>query len=89
MYKQATTETGMKDVKVSELRQRLPEYLAKVRRGARLRVTSRGRAIAEISPPAPTPGEAAAARARLRGSVLRFDRPLDPAVAPEDWEANR
>lgn len=43
----------MKDVKVSELRQRLPEYLAKVRHGERLRVTSRGKVIAEIAPPAP------------------------------------
>ncbi len=25
----------------------------------------------------------------LRGSVLRDDDPFGPAVAPEDWEANR
>ena len=79
----------MKDVKVSELRQKLPEYLAKVRRGERLRVTSRGKAIAEIAPPAPSGDEVAAARARLRGSVLRYDNPLEPAVAPEEWEVNR
>ena len=79
----------MKDVKVSELRQRLPEYLAKVRRGERLRVTSRGTAIAEISPPTPSKDEAAAARARLRGSVLRYDDPLEPVIAPEEWDVNR
>ena len=79
----------MKDVKVSELRQRLPEYLAKVRRGERLRVTSRGKAIAEIAPPTAPKDEAAAARARLRGSVLRYDRPLDPVIEPEEWEVNR
>ena len=79
----------MKDVKVSELRQRLPEYLAKVRRGERLRVTSRGKAIAEIAPPAASKDEAAAARARLRGSVLRYDRPLDPVIEPGEWEVNR
>jgi len=79
----------MKDVKITELRQHLPEYLARARRGERLRVTSRGKAIAEISPPSPVPGEAAAARARLRGSVLRYDRPLDPVLSPEEWEANR
>ena len=79
----------MKDVKVSELRQRLPEYLAKVRRGERLRVTSRGKAIAEIAPPTPSKDAAAAARARLRGSVLRYDDPLEPVIAPEEWDANR
>lgn len=80
---------GMKDVKVTELRQKLPEYLARVRRGERLRVTSRGKVIAELSPPAPSRDEIAAARDRLRGSVLRFDRPLDPVVQPEEWEVNR
>ena len=79
----------MKDVKVSELRQRLPEYLAKVRRGERLRVTSRGKAIAEIVPPAPTRDEIAAARARLRGSVLRYGDPLEPVIPPQEWEVNR
>ena len=79
----------MKNVKVSELRQRLPEYLAKVRHGERLRVTSRGTAIAEISPPTPSKDEAAAARARLRGSVLRYDDPLEPVIAPEEWDVNR
>src|SRR5205809_31558 len=39
----------MKHVKVTELRQKLPEYMAKVRRGERFRVTSRGRVIAEIA----------------------------------------
>ena len=78
-----------KDVKVTELRQKLPEYLARVRAGERLRVTSRGQVIAEITPPAAPKNEAAAARARLKGSVLRYDHPLDPVIAPEEWEMNR
>lgn len=79
----------MKDINVSELRQRLPEYLAKVRRGERLRVTSRGKVIAEIVPPAAPKDEIAAARARLRGSLRRYDNPLDPVIAPEEWDVNR
>lgn len=79
----------MKHVKVTELRQNLPAYLARVGRGERVRVTSRGKVIAEISPPSASPEEAQSARQRLRGSVVRFDRPLDPLIEPEDWEMNR
>lgn len=79
----------MKRVKVTELRQNLPAYLARVRRGERIRVTSRGEVIAEIAPPAATPDAVAAARARLRGSVLRYVRPLEPVIEPDEWEMNR
>lgn len=79
----------MKDVKVTELRQDLPAYLARVRRGERIRVTSRGQVVAEIVPPAASPDAAAAARARLRGSVRRFDRPLEPVIEPDEWNMNR
>lgn len=79
----------MKDVKVTELRQNLPAYLARVRRGERIRVTSRGKVVAELTPPAAPPDHVAAARARLRGSVRRFDRPLEPVIEPGDWDLNR
>jgi prevent-host-death family protein len=79
----------MKEVNVTELRQNLPGYLAKVRRGERIRVTSRGKVIAEISPPASSPDAAASARARLRGSVRRYERPLEPVVDPSEWNMNR
>jgi prevent-host-death family protein len=79
----------MKDVKVTELRQNLPAYLARVRRGERLRVTSRGKVIAELSPPAPAKSESEQAWKRLRGTVLRFDRPTDPVFDPEEWDVNR
>lgn len=77
------------EVNVTELRQNLPAYLARVRRGERIRVTSRGRVIAELAPPAASADEAAAARARLRRSVRRFIRPLDPVIEPEEWDAAR
>ncbi|MEQ1881027.1 MAG: type II toxin-antitoxin system prevent-host-death family antitoxin [Burkholderiales bacterium] len=79
----------MKDVNVSELRQNLPAYLARAAKGERLRVTSRGKVIAELTPPSPVPGEADAARARLRGSVIRFDRPLESVLGDAEWEMNR
>lgn len=79
----------MKHVNVTELRQNLPAWLEKVRKGTRIRVTSRGTVIAELSPPGATAEEARAARALLKGSVRRYDRPLEPAFAPAEWDANR
>jgi len=79
----------MKRVNVTELRQNLPAYLARVRRGERIRVTSRGQVVAELAPPAAAPNAVAAARARLRGSVLRYERPLEPVIEPGEWDMNR
>lgn len=79
----------MDDVNVTELRQNLPAYLDKARRGQRIKVTSRGRVIAEIVPPAAGRDDPQAARARLRGSVLKFDQPLEPVFDPAEWEMER
>ena len=79
----------MEEVKITELRQNLPEYLAKVRRGQRVRVTSRGKVIAELSPPSVSKKEVETARARLRGSVLRYDKPLEPVLDSAEWDVNK
>ncbi|MDQ3194907.1 MAG: type II toxin-antitoxin system Phd/YefM family antitoxin [Pseudomonadota bacterium] len=79
----------MKDVNVTELRQNLPAYLARVQRGERVRVFLRGKVIAEITPPSADQDSAALARKLLRGSVLGYDEPLQPAVDAADWEVNR
>jgi prevent-host-death family protein len=78
----------MKEVNVTELRQNLPSYLAKVRRGERIRVTSRGVVVAELAP-ASSPDLVAAARARLQGSVRRYERPLEPVIDASEWDMNR
>lgn len=79
----------MPGVNVTSLRQHLPEYLARVARGERLSVTLRGRVIAEISPPTPPADAAAAARSRLKGSLLRYEQPLEPVLPADDWDMNR
>jgi antitoxin (DNA-binding transcriptional repressor) of toxin-antitoxin stability system len=79
----------MPDVNVTELRQNLPAYLAKVRAGQHLRITSRGKVIAELSPPGMDLEPAEIARAMLRGSVVRYEQPLEPTFAEPDWDANR
>jgi prevent-host-death family protein len=85
-----TEENLMTDINITALRQHLPQYLARVARGERLRVTSRGRVVAEITPPAADEeSDPAQARARLLGSVLRYDDPLDPVLDPQEWDMLR
>lgn len=79
----------MTDVNVTELRQNLPAYLKKVQKGQRIRVTVRGKVVAEIASPTATSDEANAARALLKGSVRHYERPLEPATAAEEWDAYR
>lgn len=79
----------MADVKVTELRQNLPDYLAKVKRGERISVTSRGKVVAELVPPVSPPDVVAAARARLRGSVRHYSSPVEPIFDVEEWDMNR
>jgi len=78
-----------KDVKMTELRQNLAAYLARAQRGEHFRVTSRGKVVAELSPPTAAKTEVAEARARLRGSVRRYDRPLEPVIDAAEWDVNR
>jgi prevent-host-death family protein len=49
-------------------------------------ITKRGRPIAEVRPVAKKERSIIGA---LKGSVLRYDRPFDPAVDPDEWHANR
>ena len=79
----------MISVNITDLRQNLPAYLEKARKGQRIHVTRRGKVIAELSPPTASRDNASTARALLQGSVLRYDRPLEPAVDPQEWDVNR
>lgn len=75
----------MADVNVTDLRQNLPSYLERARRGERIRVTSRGAVIAEISPPKAAEEETKLIRKQLRGAILHYDSPTEPAHATEEW----
>jgi prevent-host-death family protein len=79
----------MADVNVTDLRQNLPAYLDRARRGERIRVTSRGAVIAEITGPKATDEEAKLIRSRLRRTVLRYDSPAEPAHVPDEWTVNQ
>jgi prevent-host-death family protein len=79
----------MIEVNVTDLRQNLPSYLERARRGERIRVSSRGEVIAEISSPKAAEEEAERIRGQLRGSVLQYESPTEPAHAGEEWAALR
>jgi prevent-host-death family protein len=51
-------------------------------------ITKRGRPVAVLSP-AREATERKSIIGAMKGSVLRYDDPLSPAGAPEDWEAVR
>ncbi|MGQ0546656.1 MAG: type II toxin-antitoxin system Phd/YefM family antitoxin [Betaproteobacteria bacterium] len=76
----------MAKVNVTQLRQNLPEYLARVRAGDSVEVTVRGKVIARI---VPEQDRAAAARERLK--ALRAKARVGDVMSPsgERWNAER
>jgi antitoxin (DNA-binding transcriptional repressor) of toxin-antitoxin stability system len=77
------------NVNVTELRRNLPTYLKRVRQGERIRVTSHGQVIAELAPPTTMAEEAIRAGQRVRGGIVRCDRPVEAAVAAGGWTAQQ
>ncbi|MCC6193628.1 MAG: type II toxin-antitoxin system prevent-host-death family antitoxin [Burkholderiales bacterium] len=77
----------MSEINITALRQDLPAYVARARRGERIQVTSRGKVVAVLGPPIPSQDETARARERLHGSVRRYERPLEPVIDPREWES--
>jgi len=60
--------------------------------GESVTVTKRGRPVAVASLPAPTEPIQPMQQAFIgcmRGTVVRFDDPLEPAASPSDWSALR
>ncbi len=72
-----------KQVSRSRFKTAVLGYLTEVEAtGETLVITDHGRPVVRVAPYAP----AAATLERLRGCVIRYDRPTEP-VAVEDWEA--
>jgi prevent-host-death family protein len=55
------------------------------RSGEPVTVTRRGRPVAEIKPVEKR--ERRSIIGAMRGTVLRYDRPFDPAIDPDAWHA--
>ena len=78
----------MPKVKVSELRQNLPAYLAEVRKGGEIEVTVHGKVIARI---VPEEDRREAARRRLAEMRKRGARIIGDIMSPggDAWDAER
>lgn len=50
-------------------------------------VTRRGRPVARIVPVAPAKSERKELWGALKGTIVAYDRPFDPACDPEEWSA--
>lgn len=76
----------MRDVKVTDLRNNLPAYLAVVQGGEELRIVSRGKVVARI---VPEKNEVEAARERLM--ALRKTTRVGDVISPIDveWDATK
>lgn len=76
----------MRDVKVTDLRNHLPAYLAEVQKGEELRITSHGKIIARL---VPEQDEQARAKAMLQ--ELRQIAWVGDVISPLDleWDAER
>jgi len=74
----------MQEVNVSELRNHLPEYLARAELGEEILVTRRGRVIARLSAP-----QDHRANAKRQLAALRARARVGDVVSPvgESWEA--
>jgi prevent-host-death family protein len=74
----------MQEVSVSDLRNHLPEYLARVESGEAIWITRRGRVVARLSPVRDLSAEA-----KIRLSALRAVARVGDVVTPLDvsWEA--
>jgi prevent-host-death family protein len=57
------------------------------RSGEPVTVTKRGRPVAEVKPV--DKKERRSIIGAMKGTVLRYDRPFDPAIEPDVWHANR
>lgn len=76
----------MRDVKVTDLRNHLPTFLAAVQGGEELRIVSRGKVIARLVPESDSVAAACERLAAMRGKVRVGD-----VVSPLDvsWDAER
>lgn len=77
----------MLEVSVTTFRKHIPDYLGKVRNGEDITLTSRGKVIARIIPPADERMNAREQLSALRGSAVYIGDIISPLDV--EWEVER
>jgi prevent-host-death family protein len=72
----------MREIGVEELKASLSSVLRRVGEGERVRITRRGRHVADLLPPETDPGEAQMQRLIAEGKVTPASEPLDRNPPP-------
>ena len=81
-----------RQVPAAEFKARCLRIIKEMNRdGESVTITNRGRPIAVLSPvPVPVPGEKLPPFiGMMRGTVLRYEEPFEPAASPSAWSALR
>ncbi len=77
----------MKTIAVSAFRATCLRLIGQMRKNREpITITKRGEPVAVLSP-LPPPDEAPLIIGAMKGSVLRYDEPFEPAGDPSDWTA--
>jgi len=80
-------ESGARYVAAAEFKATCLELMDKVRTtGSEYVITKHGTPVAKLVP-ADAPGKKKSFLGCMKGTVLKYDRPFDPA--PGDWDVNR
>ena len=79
-----------RQVSATEFKARCLRIIKELNRdGGSVTITNRGRPVAVLSP-VPVPGEKPSLFiGMMRGTVLRYEEPFEPAAPPSDWSASR
>jgi prevent-host-death family protein len=79
-----------KQVSAAEFKARCLRIIKEMNRdGGSVTITNRGRPVAVLSP-VPVPDEKLPPFiGMMRGTVLRYEEPFEPATPPSDWSALR
>ena len=79
-----------KQVPATEFKARCLRIIKQMNRdGASVTITNRGRPVAVLSPVSATAGAPVPFIGMMRGTVLRYEEPFEPAATPSDWSVLR
>ena len=97
MYTYAEFETrkgeqqmAAKQVPAAEFKARCLRIIKEMNRdGGSVTITNRGRPVAVLSPVTASEVTPSSFIGMMRGTVLKYDEPFEPAASPFDWSALR